>query len=65
MTERLALCELKLKETEAALSSATDQIEDAREWCREQITIWRLEDRKWRWIKKQPTWQAFIKLGGS
>lgn len=61
----LAVCKANLRETEAALSAATDTIESARELCRQQIQGWRADMHKWPWIKRQPVWDAFRLLGGS
>lgn len=62
-----ATVKANLKATEEALASATDTIEDARALCRKQITGWRSEKppRSWAWVNKQPTSEAFKRLGGS
>jgi len=65
MSDDVAVLRANLAATEEALLDATDMIEDVRALCREQIQEWRAAERSWVWIKAQPTWQAFKRLGGS
>jgi len=58
----------ELKETKLALNEATDNIEQARALCKQQIERWRAEKppRSWTWIKRQPAAKAFYgPLSGS
>lgn len=63
----LATCNATLTATEDALVTCTDSVEDARALLRKQINeVWRTQEkRSWPWIKKQPAWEAFVRLGGS
>jgi hypothetical protein len=63
--EQEAALRANLAATEEALLDATDTIEDVRALCREQIRIWRERNNTWEWIKMQPTWRAFDRMGGS
>ena len=66
--QELVACQANLASTQAALLAATDNVEEARVLCRDQIARWRAEKpaRSWQWIKSQPASKAFYgPLGGS